>query len=429
MKIKVTDKDYSQVLLLPPEKKIKPIKPSVFFRVLLKTASVFGLIGTGFTLEKIDMEKLEKDQPALYLMNHSAFVDLMIAAHTLFPRPFNIVTTTDAFVGKNKLMHLIGCIPARKFITDAHLVRDMLYAVRKNNTSILMYPEASYSFDGTATPLPDSIGKCVKMLGIPVVMITTHGAFLRDPLYNGLQVRKVKVGATMKYLLSPEEISNMSESQINETLTKEFSFDNFRWQQENNVTVSEPFRADGLNRVLYKCPHCLAEGQMEGKGIYLTCKACSKAYELTENGYIKALDGKTEFDHIPDWYAWERDCVRRELLDGTYNLDVPVDILVGADSASIYRVGEGRLRHSLSGFSLDGCDGALNFSLKPSATYSLYSDYYWYEIGDMISIGDSKMLYYCFPKVKGDFVAKTRLAAEELYKIAKSQKTTAYSTN
>ena len=25
---------------------------------------------------------------------------------------------------------------------------------------ILMYPEASYSFDGTATPLPESLGKC-----------------------------------------------------------------------------------------------------------------------------------------------------------------------------------------------------------------------------------------------------------------------------
>lgn len=422
MKIKVTDKEYSQVLALPSEKKIKPVKPSVLFRTLLKVVSAFGLIGTGFKLERIDMEKLSKDQPALYLMNHSAFVDLMIAANIIFPRPFNIVTTTDAFVGKNRLMHLIGCIPARKFITDAHLVRDMLYAVRKNNTSVLMYPEASYSFDGTATPLPDSIGRCVKMLGIPVVMITTHGAFLRDPLYNGLQIRNVKVTATMKYLLSPDEVLSMSESELNDIINKEFSFDNFRWQQENNILVSEPFRADGLNRVLYKCPHCLTEGEMHGNGTTITCNACGKAYELTEQGYIKAIDGETEFSHIPDWYAWERDCVRRELLDGTYSLDVPVDILVGADTKSIYRVGEGRLTHTLSGFTLNGCDGTLDFSLKPSATYSLYSDYFWYELGDMISIGDSKLLYYCFPKVSGDFVAKTRLAAEELYKITKLQK-------
>ena len=40
----------------------------------------------------------------------------------------------------------------------------------------MLFPEAGYSFDGTSTTLPDSIGKFVKVLGIPLVMITTYGA-------------------------------------------------------------------------------------------------------------------------------------------------------------------------------------------------------------------------------------------------------------
>ena len=89
----------------------------------------------------------------------------------LYPRPFNIVCTSDGFVGKAGLMRALGCIPTRKFQPDTALVRDMLYAVKKLKSSILLYPEASYSFDGTATPLPESIGKCVKALNVPVVMI------------------------------------------------------------------------------------------------------------------------------------------------------------------------------------------------------------------------------------------------------------------
>ncbi|MBQ3065888.1 MAG: hypothetical protein IJC98_06605, partial [Clostridia bacterium] len=54
---------------------------------------------------------------------------------------------------------------------------------------------------------------------------------------------------------------------------------------------------------------------------------------------------------------------------------------------------------------------------KPLSSYSLNADYYWYEIGDVISIGDVNGLYYCFPKGDGDIVAKTRLATEELYSI------------
>ena len=58
----------------------------------------------------------------------------------------------------------------------------------------------------------------------------------------------------------------------------------------------------------------------------------------------------------------------------------------------------------------------------PVACYSAYADYYWYEIGDMICIGDQETLYYCFPQEGGDVVAKTRLATEELYKIKKQRR-------
>ena len=49
-------------------------------------------------------------------------------------------------------------------------------------------------------------------------------------------------------------------------------------------------------------------------------------------------------------------------------------------------------------------------------------EFLWDEIGDMMSIGDHKALYYCFPQGGGDVVAKTRLAAEELYKLKRAAK-------
>lgn len=80
---------------------------------------------------------------------------------------------------------------------------------------------------------------------------------------------------------------------------------------------------------------------------------------------------------------------------------------------------KGNLRHSKEGFLLTGMDGKLDYSQPPIHSYSLYSDFYWYEIGDVICIGDKDKQYYCFPKGMKDIVAKTRLATEELYKITK----------
>ncbi|MEE0998849.1 MAG: lysophospholipid acyltransferase family protein, partial [Treponemataceae bacterium] len=207
--------DYEKVISLPKMKSYKPIKPSLFWRCVMRLISIPGLRSCKFSYKKIGMEKLEKKEPCLILMNHSCFLDLQIAETVMFPRPMNVVCTSDGFVGKNLLMRLIGCIPTNKFVTDISLVRKMKYAVTELKSSILMFPEASYSFDGTATPLPASLFKCIKLLEIPVVMIRTYGAFSRNPLYNNLQIRKkVNVSADVKYLLSKNDIETMSLEEI-----------------------------------------------------------------------------------------------------------------------------------------------------------------------------------------------------------------------
>lgn len=417
MKTTVKNLTYEQALSKVSKSHKKPIKPFFVMQTLIRVLSFFTLLPLGFKYTKKNMDKISKKEPCLYLMNHSAFVDLQIASTILWPKRYSIIMTSDGFVGKNLLMKTIGCIPTQKFVSDSVLVRDIFHSIKKNKMSVLLYPEASYSFDGTATTLPESLGKLVKKLGVPVVMITTYGAFAHQPLYNNLQKRKVKISAEIECLLTSEQIEKSSFEEINEIIGEKFKFDNFKWQQENQVEISEKFRADYLHRVLYKCPHCNAEGETVGKGTTLTCNACGKVWELDKYGFMKAQNGETEFAHIPDWYNYERKAVRKELLDGTYKLDCDVDIYVLTDMKAIYNVGSGHLIHDNNGFKLTGCDGAINYVQAPELSYSLYSDYYWYEIGDMVCIGNGKVLYYCFPKDKSVSVAKVRLAAEELYKI------------
>ena len=425
MKTTVKEVSYEKVLALPERKLQKPVKPAPFWRWLIKTLAKGDLKATHFKANYIGMDRLSKKEPCLVLMNHSCFMDLEIAETVLYPRPLNIVCTSDGFVGKNWLLRQIGCIPTNKFIADFVMVKNMKYALEKIGSSVLMYPEASYSFDGTATPLPDTLGRCLKLLNVPVVMIRTYGAFARNPLYNNLQVRKVDVSADVKYLLSPQEIQKKSVDELNSILKNEFTFDNWKWQQENQVVINEPFRADCLNRVLYKCCQCGEEGRMKGQGSELCCQACGAKWELTESGFLKQVNNgassdkasRAAFTHVPDWYKWQREEVASEIKAGSYRLEADVDIYMMVDTKAIYKVGSGHLSHSSEGFVLDGCEGKLHYEQKPKASYSLYSDYYWYEIGDMICIGDMKTLYYCFPKNTGDIVAKARIATEELYKL------------
>ena len=422
MKIKVINKTYEEVLAIEQQKSYPPKKVNIIWRTLMFLLAVPTLIKFKYKLRKVGMDKLGRREPALFLMNHSSFTDMKMAAASLFPRKFNVVCTFDALMGKKWLMKQIGCIPTHKYVADLSLVRTMSNVAKKNRHSILLYPEACYSADGKTTVIPDSLAGCIKMLDIPVVMITTYGAFARDPLYNNLQIRKVDISAEMKYILSPEEIREKSAAEINEIIQKCFDLDYFKWQQENKVKIDEPFRAEGLNRVLYKCPHCEAEGVMQSAGAELYCSKCGHKYTLDEYGYLVHDGEDGRFTHVPDWYGWERECVRRELEDGTYSLSDKVDIYMLVDTKALYSVGDGELMQTCEGIRLTGLDGKLDIFQKPQAAYTLNTDFNWYELGDIICLADKGRLYYCFPRTKRDIVSKARLATEEMYKIYKENK-------
>ena len=426
MKTTIKKMDYDAVMALPRPQHKNPKKPGLFWRCLIRVLCFFGLMGSGFKYEA-DLEGIGKDEPCLILMNHTCFLDMEIAYRILFPRAFNIVASNDGFIGfgglMGWLMRTIGCIPTQKFVSDFGLIQDMEYCFKNLKTSVLMYPEAGYSFDGTATTLPRKMGILLKKFDVPVVMIETFGLFGRNPLYNELQIRKdQKVSAKARVLFTREDIHNMTVRELSDGIDAAFGFDHFKWQKENNVRITQDFRADGLDRILYKCSSCGTEGKMKGKGTHLTCSACGRQWELTELGQLEALSGQTEIPHIPDWYRWERQQVAADIENGVYRLDTDVTIAMQVDYKAVYMVGEGHLIHDNTGFHLTGCGGRLDYSQKPQACFGLYADYYWYEIDDCICIGDNQVHYFLFPKDKTVSVAKIRLAAEEMYKLFKARK-------
>lgn len=419
MKIKTVQMPYEKVLTLRRVRHKNPHKPGIIMRTLMKAYLAPELKAVNFRYDLL-CDKTLLDQPCMIFMNHSSFTDLSIVSKILYPMPYNIICTSDGFVGKAWLMRALGCVPTNKFVPDVGLLNDIDFSLHKKGCHVLMYPEASYTFDGCATPLRRRMGLLLKRADVPLIFIRTYGAFARDPLYNCLQKRKVDVRAEVSCLLTREQIKAMSVSEIDEALDKAFDFDNFKWQEENNIEITEDFRADGLDRILYKCADCGAEGSTSGHGTTFECLSCGRKYTLDTLGRLVPEDGRNaRFSRVPDWYRWEREQVREEVLSGDYLLDTEVNIGVMVNRKAIYMVGSGRLIHNAGGFSLTGCGGKLEYRQPPLAGYSLYSDFFWYEIGDMICIGNNDILYYCFPKQK-NVAAKTRLAVEELYKICKA---------
>ena len=160
---------------------------------------------------------------------------------------------------------------------------------------------------------------------------------------------------------------------------------------------------------------------MKGEKTKLTCHKCGKEWELTELGFMKAVSGETEFDHIPNWFEWQRECVRQEVLDGKFLIETPVNLYGIVNTKAMYVLGKGNVTYDKNGIHLVAYDGKLDFKKSSISMYAIGADLQWPIIGDGMCFGDNKVTYFASPVDATHLVVKARLASEEIYKILKKQ--------
>lgn len=395
-----------------------PIRQPLIIVWLIALLSRIMLIGKKYKVEKIHMEGLKP--PYMLLSNHMYFIDFELCAMGTFPHRVNNVVSIDGYYRRPWLMELIGAICTRKFTMDLHLIKS-ISRVLKRGDILAMYPEARYTPIGTLAYLPESLGKLVKKNKVPVVAVVHRGNHLLTPFWNYRKPRKVPLHMTMTQILTPEQIETMSVDEINAALRDALSYDEYKYQKENGILITEPHRAEGLHKVLYQCPHCLKESRMASKGTELFCTECGKRWNLNEDGSLSALSGETEFAHIPDWFEWERLQVRKQIEEGTYSFEDEVEVYSLPRCWKFEKLGKATLTHTIDeGFILRGHYNGEDYCIQrtPAQTNSLHIEYDYCYIKplDCVDISTERDSFYCYP-TKTDVVTKLAFATEELYRI------------
>lgn len=364
--------------------------------------------------------------PYLLLSNHASFIDFPLAVKATFPRRTNWVISIEEFVGREWLMRGVGGIYKRKFTSDLTVVRHMLHVLRKEERIVTMYPEARFSLAGINEQLDSGLGAFVKAAKCPVVVMIEHGNFLRSPQWNKHPYRALPVSADATQIVTAEDVKTLTAAEIQQRIEEAFVYDDYQWQKDHGIRITSEKRAHNIHRILYQCPCCGEEFTTYSENTLIWCSKCGKRWEMNELGELHCLNGEETFTHVPDWYRWERENVRREVREGRYRFTDTVR-LEHLDNCHIgfRKIGEVQLTHDVNGFRVAGrLDNGEDFELHRSvlSMYSCHIEYDFHGRGDGIDLCTVKDTYFVFPLTARNVLTKIHFATEELYRVEAEKK-------
>ncbi|MDR2903237.1 MAG: cytosine permease [Clostridiales bacterium] len=402
----------------PFDRRRTPPKQNLFFTPLIWFGCWIATRGSRLRIKKERMAGLKP--PFLVLGTHHAFMDFLVTPLALAPYRANYVSELEGFEYYGEwLYRQAGCLGTRKFADDMALIQNIKRVIDRNGILVL-YPEARYANAGTSSALPASVGKLAKLLDVPLVTVNMHGNYLQSPIWNLKKRRGVPLSADVKQLYTREELRAASLAEINGGIARALAYDEYAWQNENQIRIDAPFRAEGLETVLYQCSLCGAEFQMRAAGASLFCDNCNAAWHMTVLG---ALEGTTApLQQIPAWYEWQRAQVHAEIDAGRYRLDAKVQVESLPNAKNFIDLGEGRLTHDANGHALRfqeyGAAEMQTLLLKPSATYSIHTEYDYRGKGQCVTLSVPDNTYFLFPLEKGFNVTKIQFATEYFYQLS-----------
>jgi len=395
----------------------KPNKPKWYLKIV---EFVGGWFYMTFNKGSVKTDKAVKQLkgPYLVLASHASFMDFAQIVCGIMPRTTGWVMSVEEMRRGDWLMYGIGGMPKRKFTHDIVTVKHILNYLKREKHSCTIFPEARFSLAGVNEQLDEALGKLCKHAKVPVVLFKANGNFINSPQWSKHPYRKIRQEAEMSVLLTVEDIEKMTADEIQTKIEKAFERDEYKWQVEKGYHIKCKQRAGGLHRILYKCPACGAEFKTKAEGTKLWCEACGATWEMDTLSRLHGVNTEAGFSHIPDWYNWEREEVRKEVQAGTYHFedDVRVEDYYST-KVGFVNAGEAHVVHDENGFTFTGeVDGKPFHLNKPvSSMYSVHIEYDFLNRGDAFDIATDTTTYFMFLKTAPNYLTKMHFAQEELY--------------
>lgn len=332
------------------------IKPNIFCYRLTQMLAWF--VSTFIFKRKILRNELKGVKgPFVLIGNHQAkldFANMIGITH----RPMSIVVSNSFYnsLPITNFIKALGMIPKQQFQTTIGDMKRMK-AVIDQGEALVLYPAGLMCEDGVSTPIPPATYKFLKLLNADIYVVKTTGTYFAMPKW-AKGVRPGRTYLDIYKLFSKEELATKPVAEIQKKADEALLFDAYREQEKLQIRYKNNDNIEGLENVLYMCPHCMTEFSMQVKNkntIY--CTNCGHEQVSDKLALLhNHRDLGPELRYVPDWSKLIYGTLKERLKqDPSYVLQTATKIhMIDYKKHAFTEVGHGMVSLSKEHFQIDG---------------------------------------------------------------------------
>jgi len=367
-------------------------KPNqIAYRLAQAAAFLFGAIV--FKRKVLRNEIKGVKGPYVILANHQAAYDFVnLIGATKRRISFVISNSMYQSLPIKNFIKALGVIPKQQFQTSVSDMKRIRAVVEKGHP-LALYPAGLMCEDGVSTPIPEATYKMLKWLGVDVYVAKVSGTYFAMPKWaKGFRPGRTYID--IYKLFSKEELAETPVATVREKTRQALLFDAYREQEQLQVKYAGGSNVEGLEHVLYRCPHCGSEFTIRvNDGTKLSCEACGYEEVCDAHGFLHNEKGVgPEYRYVSDWSRMIYENQRRALeeqQDAGISLDTQIYMIQGKKFAP---VGMGTVSLDQKQLLLEGTvkEEPVKISVAPAALPSLP-----FSPGKYLEVQHGSQIYRC----------------------------------
>jgi hypothetical protein len=245
----------------------------------------------------------------LILSNHITMFDPFFVAAS-FNFPIYFVASNDIFSYRlvtKIIKFLVEPISKTKNEVDFATIKEII-AMAKAGGSIGLFLSGNATYSGNEEYIDSPIAKLVRKINLPVILYNLKGLYGVSPRW-GSSIRKGFSTGVVKQILTLEQIANMSDEVLTQTIKEGLSVSAFDLDDNiPNYTGKNP--AQYLERALFICPDCNGLATLRSEDDKLDCLKCGYSVTYLPNLTFKLNKGKNLHNSVKQWYDFQKNYVQ-----------------------------------------------------------------------------------------------------------------------